>query len=157
MADTKISALPSATPQSGDQFPFVRDGVTSRGPVFTVGTWTPVLDRASSSPSVTYTNQQGVYFQIGRLVFAEFNITASSISGGSGFNQVTGFPGTRDTSNIDSWGGVITASTALSSTTATVFTLTTAFRMQAAGGASNINENYAASGNLRGFIFYFVT
>lgn len=30
MADTKISALPSATIQSGDQFPFVRAGVTSR-------------------------------------------------------------------------------------------------------------------------------
>lgn len=33
MADTKISALPAATPQVGDQFPFVRSGVTSRAGV----------------------------------------------------------------------------------------------------------------------------
>jgi hypothetical protein len=34
MADAKISELPSAVPASGDQFPFVRAGVTSRAGVY---------------------------------------------------------------------------------------------------------------------------
>jgi hypothetical protein len=56
------------------------------------GSWTPAIDRLSSSPSVSYSNQIGTYVKIGRMVFCFFDMTASSISGGSGSAAITGLP-----------------------------------------------------------------
>jgi hypothetical protein len=94
MADP-ISALPSATPQSGDQFPFVRGGVTSRANFFESGTWTPALTFATQGDlSVAYSNQLGNYIKIGNLVVATFVITTSTFSHStaSGNLNITGLP-----------------------------------------------------------------
>jgi len=56
------------------------------------GTWTPVLNRFSSSPTVTYTSRPGTYTKIGRVVTVYFDITWSSLSGGSGDATITGLP-----------------------------------------------------------------
>jgi hypothetical protein len=57
------------------------------------GTWTPTMSRYSSVPSVSYTsNRIGTYVKIGRMVYCFFDVTASSISGGSGTATITGFP-----------------------------------------------------------------
>jgi hypothetical protein len=106
MADAKISELPSATPQSGDQFPFVRGGVTSRANFFETGTWTPTLTFATpGNLSVAYTNQLGRYIRIGNLVVVSLRIDTSSFthSTASGALQITGLPFTALSATAMSW------------------------------------------------------
>jgi hypothetical protein len=56
------------------------------------GTWTPTVSRISTAPSVTYANRTGGYIKVGRLIYASFDVTASSVSGGSGAAVITGLP-----------------------------------------------------------------
>lgn len=63
------------------------------------GTWTPAIDGETTSPTVTYTLQYGVYTRIGRIVNFGCQITLSAISGGSGNVFVTGLPFTVGLSN----------------------------------------------------------
>jgi hypothetical protein len=56
------------------------------------GTWTPSLGATSSNPTVAYTTRAGRYVKIGRTVYANFAILASSVSGGSGQCQILGLP-----------------------------------------------------------------
>jgi len=56
------------------------------------GTWTPGIDAAGSSPTVTYTTQSAYYVKIGNLVHVWGNINVSTISGGSGQIVITGLP-----------------------------------------------------------------
>lgn len=56
------------------------------------GTWSPVIDYSGSNPSVTYSNREGTYTKIGRMVYVFWDMNASSISSGSGFAQISGLP-----------------------------------------------------------------
>ena len=56
------------------------------------GTWTPAFEKSGSSPTVSYQYQTGTYTKIGNLVFAFFDMNATSISGGSGTPKITGLP-----------------------------------------------------------------
>jgi hypothetical protein len=56
------------------------------------GTWTPTVSRSSTAPSVNYANRTGGYIKVGRLIYASFDLTASSVSGGSGSVNITGLP-----------------------------------------------------------------
>jgi hypothetical protein len=56
------------------------------------GTWTPTVSRSSTAPSVTYANRTGGYIKVGNLIYASFDLTASSVSGGSGSVNITGLP-----------------------------------------------------------------
>jgi hypothetical protein len=57
------------------------------------GTWTPIIDRETSSPSITYGTQTGRYTKIGRIVHASFLIQISSLaSNGSGRVRIGGLP-----------------------------------------------------------------
>ena len=55
------------------------------------GTWTPAF---ANAPSATFgTNgQQGYYTKVGRLVTVGFNLSISSLGGGSGSADITGLP-----------------------------------------------------------------
>ena len=55
------------------------------------GTWTPAF---ANAPSATFnTNgQQGYYTKVGRLVTVGFNLSISSLGGGSGGADITGLP-----------------------------------------------------------------
>lgn len=55
----------------------------------TIRTWTPTLEGAVSNPTVTYTVQLGEYIKIGRLIVANFYVTYSSFSGGSGAVKIS--------------------------------------------------------------------
>ena len=65
------------------------------------GTWTPVINRITVSPTVSYSsNRYGAYTKIGNMVFASFDVTFNSISGGSGSAILSGLPFTvSDTNN----------------------------------------------------------
>jgi len=66
------------------------------------GTWTPTMDRSGSSPTVSYSQRYGTYTKIGRMVWVFWDITASSVSGGSGVATISGLPfySNTDTSNV---------------------------------------------------------
>ena len=56
------------------------------------GTWTATLAGESSNPTVTYTNRSGVYVKIGKAVYINVFVLASSYSGGSGSLNISGLP-----------------------------------------------------------------
>jgi len=57
------------------------------------GTWTPVLDASTTSPSVTYISfTAGSYTKIGKEVNAKCFLIFSACSGGSGDINITGLP-----------------------------------------------------------------
>lgn len=79
MADISISQLPSTTPNNTAVIPFSQGGVTYSGSLTSLaagslvanGLWTPLIDTEDgiSSPSITYSIQQGNYTKINNLVF----------------------------------------------------------------------------------------
>jgi len=77
------------------------------------GTFTPILNRDSTSPTVTYTTQLGSYVKVGNLVTVNIYLAWSAISGGSGNYTITGLPYTCANSNaylassaIGFWAGI---------------------------------------------------
>ncbi len=69
------------------------------------GTFTPTFITTGTTPTITYTQQQGNYIKIGQLVFCEFSIQGSAYSGGSGNLRVGGFP----FSAAPNWAGTLTS------------------------------------------------
>lgn len=67
------------------------------------GTWTPYWSTTGTSPTVTYTQQQGNYVKIGQFVFCEFSIQGSAYSGGSGNLRINGLPFTT----APNWAGTL--------------------------------------------------
>ena len=69
------------------------------------GTWTPVLNRSSTAPSVTYTTQTGTYTRKGREVTLKGNLVWTANSGGTGYFTITGQPFVASATGLNS--GVI--------------------------------------------------
>ena len=59
---------------------------------YEVGSWTPDVIRSSSNPTVSYVERYGSYVRVGNVVNLWFDITMSSISGGSGTYLIAGLP-----------------------------------------------------------------
>lgn len=77
---------------SGDGILFAGNSRTSAFNDYERGSWTPTITQATTAPSVTYTIRTGSYTKIGNMVYAFWDCTASSVSGGSGQFQLTGLP-----------------------------------------------------------------
>lgn len=56
------------------------------------GTFTPAWGGTGSDPTCTYTQQNGVYTKIGRLVIATVEIVTTAVSGGAGNLRLAGLP-----------------------------------------------------------------
>lgn len=56
------------------------------------GTWTPVIKGSGGDPSPSYTSQLGTYRKVGKLLYLNFYVHASSSSGGSGYIELGGLP-----------------------------------------------------------------
>ena len=68
------------------------------------GTWTPVFNRGTTNPTLTYSSQGGTYTKIGRYVYAQWDFTVNTISAqGSGQLVIAGLP--FSTLNDTSTGG----------------------------------------------------
>jgi hypothetical protein len=68
------------------------------------GTWTPILGRFTTDPTITYSDRRGTYVKIGSMVYcmAFFNISSISANG-SGLNQLAGFPFTPESVGSSRW------------------------------------------------------
>ncbi len=98
------------------------------------GTFTPTIVGSVSAGSTTYTNQLGVYYLIGDLVFIYARVEWSSTSGGSGNLHVEGLPFTaKNTSGLRPMGAFIVdnldLNTASNTGAAEVFENTTYFKI----------------------------
>jgi hypothetical protein len=90
-------ALQGATPQSGTgiTFPATQSASSNANTLddYEEGTWTPVLSRASSEPTITYGAREGKYTKIGNMVTVSISIHNITVSAaGSGNNRITGLP-----------------------------------------------------------------
>lgn len=160
-----LNDLTSATPAAADVAAILQGGNTRKATLQAIveavlgggiesGTWTPVLDRIATSPSVTYSTQAGAYLRLGQIVIASCVINASSISGGSGRNMVTGipFPIINDSSFI--FTSALSFSTVFSTLTKTAHARPASsntgffFLSDTANVNSQLNENYSGSGEL---------
>jgi hypothetical protein len=56
------------------------------------GSWTPVLTKSTTAPSVTYTTQAGTYAKVGRIIYVSGLLNWTAISGGSGDFRIAGLP-----------------------------------------------------------------
>jgi hypothetical protein len=73
------------------------------------GTWTPTfVSTTGSNPVVTYGNQYGYYVKVGRMVHINMYLTASVISGGTGWLTIAGLPFSTDASTA-SYSGIAVA------------------------------------------------
>ena len=75
------------------------------------GSFTPTLTCQNSLLSASYTNQDGKYTKIGRMVYFQVYIRLSSKSGGSGQLRVTGLPFTSSGASGAAYGGAVAAYT----------------------------------------------
>ena len=87
----------SATPTtsgSGITFPATQSASTNVNTLddYEEGTWTPIIDGFTTSPTITYTTQLGTYTKVGRLVTFEFLVRGNRTSGGSGRIFIRGLP-----------------------------------------------------------------
>lgn len=71
------------------------------------GTFTPVLNRDSSSPTVTYTDRQGRYTKVGNVVTVSISFVVSSVSSaGSGNTTITGLPFSNGSTTYTAQGAI---------------------------------------------------
>lgn len=86
-------ATPSAS-GAGITFPATQSASTNANTLddYEEGTFTPTIDGSSSSPTVTYTTQNGTYTKVGNVVSAYFYIEGSARTGGTGDLVIRGLP-----------------------------------------------------------------
>lgn len=56
------------------------------------GTWTPVINRTGTSPTVTYNDRVGTYVKIGKFCIVFWDISIATISGGTGSASISSLP-----------------------------------------------------------------
>lgn len=88
--------LGGAVPSSGMgiTFPAVQSASSDANTLddYEEGTWTPTLGRTLTDPTVSYSTRVGTYVKIGRMVYIFWDVTASSLTGGSGSIALKGLP-----------------------------------------------------------------
>jgi hypothetical protein len=97
------NATPSAS-GAGITFPATQSASTDANTLddYEEGTWTPTfVSTTGTNPTVTYANQYGYYVKVGRMVHINMYLTASAITGGTGWLTVGGLPFTTDNSTAN--------------------------------------------------------
>jgi hypothetical protein len=92
---TSSSTTGAALVSSGIQFPATQVASAGANTLddYEEGTWTPVLNRTSTSPTITYLQREGRYTKVGNMVTCWISINGITVSSaGSGGNSITGLP-----------------------------------------------------------------
>jgi hypothetical protein len=66
-------------------------GITDSA-IYSSGTWTPALKFGGAAVAMTYSSQSGTYVKIGKLCFAQLDITLSAKGSSTGSASITGLP-----------------------------------------------------------------
>jgi len=106
------------------------------------GTWTPVVTRATTAPTLTTDVLQGTYIKVGRLVHISVNLHVASVSAaGAGYNLISGLPFPADNSAAiwSTLGGSVTYNNAFATSVATGLSF----------GATLTGISFLPSGNSR--------
>lgn len=59
---------------------------------FESGTFTPSISGVTTAGTTTYSNQFGIYYKIGKLIFYDFKLAIASTSNGSGLIKINNLP-----------------------------------------------------------------
>jgi len=134
------------------------------------GTWTPAPTRTSGAPSVGFSaGPNGSYVKIGRMVYASFDLTINSYSGGSGTAILSGLPysASADDNIFSGYGVVQLRSSASIPVGPTATTISTGFvergasyiyfqydNIGNAGSGTNSNVLNWQTGRLTGYMLY---
>jgi hypothetical protein len=117
------------------------------------GTWTPVLTRDGTAPTISYTTREATYVKIGSMVYCQLLVNISSVSSnGSGLNQIAGLP---FTAKADSrWGGIVSLNMALPSAEAFyILGNNTAGYFWNLASPGNTNANYVTNQLYMTFVY----
>jgi hypothetical protein len=118
------------------------------------GTWTPVVDRASSSTVTTYTSRVGTYVRIGKLVTAYGRIVINTVSTpGSGQNQVKNLP-FASAAAADASCGLAVRDSALTSACKGGYTSSAILLLVDTSGV-DIDENWVDGGTIEVSVTYY--
>jgi len=111
------------------------------------GQWTPAPTRTSSAPTVGFSaGPNGSYIKVGRMVYASFDMTINSYSGGGGTAQLNGLPyaASNDLNSFSGFGVLLVRD---SSAVPVGPTATTTVKGFVQRGASHISVQYDNIGN----------
>lgn len=118
------------------------------------GTFNPVLDRDSTTPTITYTSRTGTFVRIGKMVTATATIVINAVStAGAGLNFVRSLPYGSTIAADFSCGVVSTDSALTSNAKAGNMNGVNFFLVDTAGAA--INEAWVAGGTIIFSVTYF--
>jgi hypothetical protein len=95
----------------GITFPATQSASTNANTLddYEEGTWTPTfISTTGTNPTVTYSNQYGYYVKVGRMVHINIYLTATAITGGTGWLTVGGLPFNTDSSTASYSGVAVT-------------------------------------------------
>ena len=111
------------------------------------GQWTPAPTRTSSAPTVGFSaGPNGSYVKVGRMVYASFDMTINSYSGGGGTAQLNGLPyaASSDLNSFSGFGVLIVRDSSAIPVGPTATTIVKGFVER---GASHISVQYDNIGN----------
>jgi hypothetical protein len=86
-------AIPS-TSGAGLTFPATQSASSDANTLddYEEGTWTPILTTSGSAPTITFSFKSGVYRKVGTMVYIQFGLYITGVSGGSGTLVIQGLP-----------------------------------------------------------------
>ena len=102
------NATPSAS-GAGISFPATQSASTDANTLddYEEGTWTPVVSRTTTEPTVSYNFRNGNYVKVGRMVTLYCSLQINTVSAaGSGINRITGLPFTYALGSFQSAGSI---------------------------------------------------
>ena len=83
-----------ATSGTGITFPATQSASSNANTLddYEEGTWTPAWFGTTTNPTITYSEQTGLYIKIGKMVYFSFRIVTSASTGGVGNLSMSGLP-----------------------------------------------------------------
>ena len=119
------------------------------------GTWTPVVDRALTNVTTTYTSRIGTYVRIGKQVTAYGKIVINTVSiAGTGQNLIKNLP-FASTTSADQSCGLAVRDSALTSACKGGYTDGTTLLFLVDTSGADINENWVDGGTIEFSVTYY--
>lgn len=101
---TLIATITAQTTALNTQMADLIAQLAGQGPIlpltgYVQGVWTPAVAFGGVATGITYGTQLGLYTQIGRMYFCQFDIVLTSKGAATGAATLTGLPGTLNASS----------------------------------------------------------
>lgn len=119
------------------------------------GTFTPTIDFGGGTTGITYSNQQGIYVKIGKVVFIELLFTLSNKGSSTGDVTVNGLPFTSNGSVTQAFMAISDNLTGVVTPTAYKTAATTSVLLFLPNSATRLNETHFNNNSVVRFAFHY--